>query len=271
MANVTLLALFGAFLAGLLSFLSPCVLPLTPIYLAQLVGPAIWQDQQDRQDRSAAAHADMKLATPADRALLRRATVLHAAAFVGGFSLAFIALGATASALGAFLAAHAELLRRVGGIILVGLGLHVAGVVRLPGLDRELRLWPRLSPRVGVSARDGSAGYSFAFLVGLIFGLGWTPCVGPLLAGILLLAAQAGTLAAGVLLLAVYSLGLGVPFLALALAFDRLAPALKRLTPYLRAIELGTGILLVVMGIVIFCNWLIYVNAWVRLPALHLP
>ncbi len=265
MGHLTLLALLGAFVAGLLSFLSPCVLPLTPIYLAQLVGPAIWQEQRDSLG-DVQPHEPGTPALTAERSLVRRATVLHAAAFVAGFSLAFIALGATASVLGAFLSAHAEALRRVGGLVLVAFGLHVAGVLRLPGIDRELRFSSRIS-----SARGGSAGYPFSFLVGLIFGLGWTPCVGPLLAGILLLAAQAATLAAGVLLLAVYSLGLGVPFLALALAFGRLAPTLKRLTPHLRLIEIGTGILLVLIGIVIFSNWLIYASSWVRLPSLGLP
>lgn len=280
MGSVSALALLGAFVAGLLSFLSPCVLPLTPVYLAQLVGPAVWQDQQEQRETAKGvagvgagedARAGAMAKAGVDPSWLRRATVLHAAAFVGGFSLAFIALGATASTLGAFLAAHADLLRRIGGVILIVLGLHVAGFVRVPGVDRELRLWPRLASRAGRSEHGEPSGYPFAFVVGIIFGLGWTPCVGPLLAGILLLAAQAGTLAAGVLLLAVYSLGLGVPFLALALAFDRLGPLLKRLTPHLHAIEIGTGILLVIMGVVIFCNWLIYANAWIRLPLLHLP
>lgn len=260
MATVTLVMLLGAFVAGLLSFLSPCVLPLTPIYLAQLVGPAIREDRQD-----AACTEKPEVSAVLQPSLVRRATVVHAAAFVGGFSLAFIALGATASALGAYLAAHADLLRRVGGIVLVLLGLHVSGVVRVPVLDREARL------RVAPAVRERSGGYPLSFLVGLVFGLGWTPCVGPLLAGILLLAAQAATLTAGVVLLAVYSLGLGVPFLALALAFDRLAPALRRLTPYLRWIEIGTGALLILMGIVIFFNWLIRLSSWIHLPSLGLP
>jgi len=272
MAHLSLLALLGVFVAGLLSFLSPCVLPLTPIYLAQLVGPAIWQGQQDAASGILGGEIPHQPCTPAltaERTLVRRATLLHAAAFVAGFSLAFITLGATASVLGAFLSTHADLLRRIGGIVLVALGLHVAGALRLPGIDRELRFAP-LSPRTNL-ARGGSAGYPFSLLVGLIFGLGWTPCVGPLLAGILLLAAQAATLAAGVLMLAVYSLGLGIPFLALALAFDRLAPTLKHLTPHLRLIEIGTGFLLVLTGIVIFFNWLINASAWVRLPSLGLP
>jgi cytochrome c-type biogenesis protein len=239
-SNVTFV---GAFLAGLLSFVSPCVLPLTPIYVAQLVGPAIWETRQQ---------------TAAARARLRRVTLLHAAAFVAGFTVTFIALGATASVLGSYLAAHQELLRHAGGVVLVLFGLHVAGVMQIPGLNREKRF---------AIARE-TPSYPISFLVGLIFALGWTPCVGPILSGILILAAQAGTLGAGVLLLTVYSLGLGVPFLALGVAFDRLAPALKRLTPHLHTIELVTGGLLALMGVVIFFNWLLIVNSWFRLPAL---
>ena len=233
-ASVTLL---GAFVAGLLSFVSPCVLPLTPVYLAQLVGPAIWEGASLGN---------------AERARQRVVTILHAAAFVAGFTVTFIALGATASVLGSYLSDHQEALRRIGGVVLVVFGLHVAGALRLPWLDREKRL----------NMRVGQASYPASFLVGLIFALGWTPCVGPILAGILVLAAQAQTLAAGVGLLAVYSLGLGIPFLALGAAFDRIAPALKRLTPHLRLIEGVTGALLVVMGVVIFFNWLLIVNGW---------
>jgi cytochrome c-type biogenesis protein len=232
--------LFGAFLAGLLSFFSPCVLPLTPVYLAQLVGPSVW-----RTERAKAS---------GDR--LRRATLAHAAAFIGGFSLVFITLGATASALGAFLAGHADLLRHLGGALLMVFGLYVGGVLRIPLLDRERRL----------SVRFGRASVLASFLVGVAFGLGWTPCVGPILAAILLLAAQAATLRYGVLLLAVYSLGLGAPFLALGLGFETLAPRLKRLSPYLPLIERGTGVLLILMGVVIFFNWLLYLNAWFRPP-----
>src|SRR5262249_28335063 len=126
------------------------------------------------------------------------------------------------------------------------------------GLDRERR--PTLHP--------GSSGYPASFLIGLVFGLGWSPCVGPVLTAILLLASQSGTLSAGVLLLFVYSLGLGLPFLALGAAFDRLAPTLKRLTPYLRTVELITGALLVLMGAVIYFNWLLVINGHFTLPFL---
>jgi cytochrome c-type biogenesis protein len=158
-------------------------------------------------------------------------------------------LGATASALGAFLAGHAELLRQIAGVALIVFGLYIAGVLRIPALDRERRL----------SLRFGQAGYPASFLVGMAFGLGWTPCVGPILAGILLIAAQAATLQYGVLLLAVYSLGLGIPFLALGFGFQTVAPRLKRLSPYLPLIERGTGALLVLMGVVLFFNWLILI------------
>ncbi|HEY7021752.1 MAG TPA: cytochrome c biogenesis protein CcdA [Ktedonobacterales bacterium] len=233
---------FGAFLAGLLSFFSPCVLPLTPIYIAQLAGPSVWRTE--RADFNSSG--------------LRRETLLHAAAYVGGFSLVFIALGATASALGAFLAAHAELLRQIGGALLIVFGLYVAGVLRIPLLDRERRF----------SLRFGQASYPASFAVGMAFGLGWTPCVGPVLAGILLFAAQAATLQYGVLLLAVYSLGLGIPFLALGIGFETIAPRFKRFSPYLPLIERGTGVLLILMGVVIFFNWLLYLNAWFKPPFL---
>lgn len=228
--------LFAAFLAGLLSFVSPCVLPLTPVYIARLVGPSIWEGQQ---------------ADKAERAALRRTTTLHAAAFVLGFTLTFIALGATASELGSFLSERQLALREIGGVLLVILGAHVAGLIHIPGLDLERRF----------SVQMGQTSYAASLLIGLIFALGWTPCVGPILASILVIAAQAQALGAGVLLLTIYSLGLGLPFLALGLAFDRLAPLLKRLTPHLRAIELVTGGLLAFMGVAIFFNWLFVLNS----------
>ncbi|HLY31729.1 MAG TPA: cytochrome c biogenesis CcdA family protein [Ktedonobacterales bacterium] len=240
MGHVTLLA---AFVAGLLSFISPCVLPLTPIYMARLVGPGIWQSQQ---------------VSDQERNTLRRVTIIHALAFIGGFTVTFIALGATASELGSFLSANQAALREIGGVILVILGAHVAGLIHIPGLDVERRF----------SVKTGKASYPASFLIGLIFALGWAPCVGPILALILVLAAQAGTLGAGVLLLAIYSIGLGIPFLALGIAFDRMTPLLKRLRPYMQIIEWVTGALLAFMGVAIFFNWLFYINSYFNLPGL---
>lgn len=230
--------LFAAFVAGLLSFVSPCVLPLTPVYIARLVGPGVWESQQVGK---------------AERAALRRTTTLHAAAFVLGFTITFIALGATASELGSFLSEHQLALREIGGAALVVMGAQVAGLIRIPGLSYERRL----------SLQVGETSYAASLVIGLIFALGWTPCVGPILAGILVVAAQGHSLGAGVLLLAIYSLGLGLPFLALGVAFDRLAPKLKRLTPHLRTIERITGALLAFMGVAIFFNWLFVMNSLV--------
>jgi cytochrome c-type biogenesis protein len=213
------------------------VLPLTPIYIARLVGPGIMEGAQDAEAKRTS----------------RRVTTLHAAAFVAGFSITFIALGATASELGSFLSSNQLALRRIGGVALVLMGAHVAGLFRIPWLDYERRF----------SMRAGESSYAASMVIGLIFALGWTPCVGPILASILVLAAQAQALAWGVLLLAVYSLGLGAPFLALGFAFDRLAPQLKRLTPHLRLIERVTGGLLIAMGLVIFFNWLFVLNSLV--------
>jgi cytochrome c-type biogenesis protein len=141
--------------------------------------------------------------------------------------------------------------------VLIVLGLYVTGLLPLPWLDRTRR----------IPLRTGKPGYATSFVVGVIFALGWTPCVGPILAGILALAAQSGTLRAGVLLLAVYSLGLSLPFLALGIAFDRLTPLLARLRRWSRLIETLTGLLLVLMGVMILMNWLLVVNSWIPMPS----
>lgn len=220
-----------AFLAGLASFLSPCVLPLVPIYLAQLVGPSVYQ------------------ATNTDRTLSTRViTFCHAALFVGGFTLAFIALGATASTLGSLLRANIGILRQAGGIILIVMGLSMTGILRIPFLERQRRF---------VFQPDRPS-YPASLLFGIIFGIAWTPCSGPILGSILTLAAGSATLQQGVWLLLVYSLGLGVPFLLLGLGFNQLSVALKWLKPHLGKIEVGTGALMIGLGIVIFFNLFTY-------------
>lgn len=243
---MTTATLFYAFAAGLASFLSPCVLPLVPVYVAQLVGPSIWQGETATGDGLRAPGV----------ARLPGGTLLHAATFVAGFGLTFVALGATASVLGSLLTTYQEQVRQVGGIALVLFGLHVAGLLRVPGLARERRFYLRV----------GTPGYAASFAIGVVFAFGWTPCVGPYLASILVLAAQARTLGAGVGLLAVYALGLGLPFLTVGAAFDRLAPAVKRLTPYMGTIERASGLLLAAFGVAIFFNWLLVINSWFRIP-----
>ena len=228
-----------AFVAGLLSFLSPCVLPLVPIYLGQLVGQSVSQEASQEASR-------------------RLATLLHAATFVAGFTLAFVALGATASALGSFLNANQALLRQIGGVMLVIVGLHLTGILTLPLLYMQKRF----------EFHPTSPSYPASALIGIIFAIAWTPCLGPVLSSILIMAANAATLRAGVLLLLAYSLGLGVPFLLLGLGLDQFSRLLKRLKPHLGKIEVGTGILLIVVGILIFFNLLLYFNQFFNFSAI---
>lgn len=250
---MTVTALVSAFAAGLVSFLSPCVLPLVPVYLAQLVGPSVAEAGGTVVTGPGTSKEAGALAVGArGGAAWRVDTLVHAAAFVAGFGLAFVALGATASVLGALLSDHQVALRRAGGILLVLFGLHVAGIVRIPGLERERRFY----------LRTGAPGYLTSLALGLVFALGWTPCVGPYLAAILVLAARAHTLGSGVGLLAVYALGLGLPFLLAGAAVDRVTPALRRLSPYLGIIERVAGVLLALLGVAIFFNWLLVVNSW---------
>jgi len=227
---------FGvAFLAGLASFLSPCVLPLVPIYLAQLVGQSVYQSTGEQEERPA-----------------RLVTFLHAVMFVSGFTLAFVALGATASTLGGFLRIHQLLLRQVGGVLLIIIGLHLTGLLKLPFLYWQKRF----------EFRPSRPGYPASFVIGLVFAIGWTPCIGLILGPILVLASNATTLRQGVFLLLAYSLGLGVPFLLLGLGLDRFSRILKWLKPHTGKIEIGTGMIMILMGVVIYFNWLIYLNRY---------
>lgn len=232
-----------AFLAGLASFLSPCCLPLVPSYLFQLAGPGIAENMQS--DGALALGTNKKFA-------MHRAPLLHSIAFVAGFGIVFIALGASASVLGYFLKSNQIILGRIGGILLVGLGLQYMGLITVPFLQREGRIqWKPIQ-----------RSYPASLLIGVVYALGWTPCIGPVLTSILILAAQAGTLSAGVGLLSVYTLGLGLPFLLLGATFSSAYPLLRRLAPYTGMIERVTGIIMILMGIVIFNNWLIYLNGW---------
>ncbi len=230
---------FGvAFVAGLVSFLSPCVLPLVPIYLAQLVGQSVYQSTGEQEERPT-----------------RLNTFLHSVMFVSGFTLAFVALGATASTLGSFLRAHQFELRQIGGILLIIIGLHLTGILKLPFLywQRHFEFHP---------ARPS---YPASLLIGVIFAIAWTPCVGLILGSILGLAASAATLTQGVLLLLVYSLGLGIPFLLLGLGLDRFSKVLKWLKPHLGKIEVATGVVMILAGLLVFFNLLPYLNQYFNL------
>lgn len=216
---------FGiAFLAGLASFLSPCVLPIVPAYVTFVTGLTI--EELTEGGRSAA----------------RRRAALHASLFVLGFALVFVALGATATVLGASLRRALPLLQQVGGVIIALFGLWMLGVLRVPALMRERRLHLATKP----------AGMVGTFVVGVAFGAGWTPCVGPVLASILLYAGLSTTMSHGMLLLGVYALGLGLPFWLAAVGLNWYLAGARRLTRWLRPIELVAGALLVLVGVLLF-------------------
>jgi cytochrome c-type biogenesis protein len=241
--NVTLLAAFGA---GLLSFISPCVLPLIPGYLSYISGLSL---DEMRGTPAVAGAAGVAVAA---RTGVRRQVVLSSLAFIVGFSLVFISLGAAASAIGQFLAREQALFNRIAGAVIIVFGLHTMGVLRIEWLYQEKRVHTSNKP----------AGFLGAGLVGIAFAFGWTPCIGPILAGILALAGSQDTVAQGVRLLAVYSLGLGVPFLATALMIDRFFGAMARVRRYYHTIELVSGALLVVIGVLIFTNKFTIIARW---------
>jgi cytochrome c-type biogenesis protein len=226
-AGAESVSVLAALLAGLVSFVSPCVLPIVPGYLSFISGVNV---------------AKLKDEEPAP-ALTRR-VFLTALAFVLGFSTVFVCLGAAATLLGSLLQEHKRALGIVGGVVIVVLGLHTMGVVKIGWLLQEKRAEVRTRP----------IGLLGAYVVGLAFAFGWTPCIGPILGAILLYASQQETVAHGVMLLSAYSLGLGLPFLASALAINGFFRAFGRLRGSMRAIEVGAGALLVGVGVLLLTD-----------------
>lgn len=213
--------LFSAFVGGVLSFLSPCVLPLVPSYLGFLTGMTADEMQVDR-----------------------RRVFVHALWFVAGFSVIFVALGATASALGSLLQQYQTWIARIGGVILILFGLVLLGVIRPAFLLRERR----------VQLADKPLGYLGSAFVGVAFGAAWTPCIGPILGAILTLAAAQASVGQGTFLLFVYALGLAIPFLLTALALDRFLTWFKRFRHYIVWVERIAGIMLIILGILLLTD-----------------
>lgn len=232
---MTDLNLVLAFAAGVLGFLSPCIVPLIPGYLSFVSGVSL---------------AEMDLA--ARRRHLGQ-VMIATALFVLGFSMIFTALGASASALGGFIVNNRLWLGRIGGIVVVLLGLTVLGIVKVPGLYREHRFQMERRP----------GGLLGAVPVGMAFGFAWTPCVGPVLAAILTLAATTGGAANGAMLLFAYSLGLGLPFLGAAVLVTTAVDALAWVRRHGRAIEAVSGAFLVVMGTAMIFDLVFRLNAWI--------
>lgn len=224
MSVANTMSMLAAFSAGVLSFLSPCVLPLVPAYLSYISGVSV-------EDLMTASNAEA----------LRR-TGLKSVLFVLGFSTVFIAMGATAAPLGQFLTDKAPFLMRLAGVVVVIFGLHMTGLFKIKALYSERRFHTRMH----------TVGYAGSYLIGLMFAFGWTPCVGPALGTILAMAANSDTVLRGVGLLAVYSLGLGVPFLITGFAAGTALKALGRFRRHFRTIEVASGVLMIGVGIVIF-------------------
>lgn len=219
----------SAFVAGLLSFLSPCVLPLIPSYITYITGLSF---------------GDLDAEHPTQ--LVHRKTLLHSLSFIAGFTVVFVLLGASATLLGNFMQQHMDLIRKLGGVLVVLFGIHVTGLVPLKWLLGERR----------ISLKHKPAGFLGSFLVGLAFAAGWTPCIGPILASILMIAATEEKVGQGIVLLLLYSIGLGIPFLLSSLALHRFIVLFNRFKKYIRLFEIITGLFLIVVGVLIFTNWL---------------
>jgi cytochrome c-type biogenesis protein len=230
-SDVTFLA---ALIAGLVSFLSPCVLPLVPPYLVYLAGTSL-ERFADRE--------------PEPR--VKRETVLAACLFVLGFSTVFVALGASASAFGSLIRAYSGPLATIAGVIIIIMGLHFLGLTRIAWLYRQKRM--EVAKPVGLWG---------AYVMGLAFAFGWTPCIGPILAAILAVAAAEQTVTRGASLLAVYSLGLGIPFVIAAFAIEPFAAFLARFRKHLLRVEQAMGALLVLTGIAFLTGSINNMSVW---------
>lgn len=211
-----------AFVAGFLSFVSPCVLPLIPSYLTYITGVS-FKELTETQSKSR----------------LRWVTAFHSLLFIVGFSLVFILMGASASYLGNLIVQYQAWLMKGGGVLIILLGLHFIGLFNLPFLQMEKRIELKKKP----------LGYFGSFLVGIVFAAGWTPCVGPILSTILIYASTQQNFLTGVFLLAIYSMGLGIPFFLAAIAFNSFLSAFEKIKRYMRAITIVSGLFLITIGI----------------------
>ncbi|WP_054309564.1 cytochrome c biogenesis protein CcdA [Mesorhizobium sp. 1M-11] len=228
-------SLGGALVAGLLSFISPCVLPIVPPYLAWLAGVS-FEELKDE----------------APGAAQRRRLILAALAFVLGFTTVFVALGATASVIGKTIAQYFDTLLIVAGVIIIAMGLHFLGVFRIAMLYREARVQVARKP----------AGPLGAYVIGLAFAFGWTPCVGPVLAAILFIAGSEGSAMRGASLLAVYSLGIGIPFILAAVFASRFLGWAGRFKRHMHKVEMTMGGLLVVTGLLFITGQMSVISYW---------
>ncbi len=222
------LSIFAALIAGIISFLSPCVLPLVPGYVALLSGSSPKPAGQDPSEKSEAE---------------KTAVMVNAVLFVLGFSTVFIALGASASAVGGFLLQNKVLMGKIAGVLIILFGIFLLGFIKISALYSDKRFHGRINP-----------GKTGSYLLGLAFAFGWTPCIGPILGATLTLAATRETLAQGVFLLVIYSAGLAIPFLATAFAVDKFMAFYQNFRRYMVWVERTAGVLMIAVGVLIFLN-----------------
>ena len=234
MAETQGIGLAVAFMAGLLSFLSPCVLPLIPSYVTFITGMSL--DELTARERD------------------RRAVLVHGVLFVVGFTLVFVTLGASATFLGSLFYYVRDWVERIGGVLLVLFGLYLMGLLRLPGASREWR----------VHLSDKPLGYFGTVMVGVTFGAGWTPCLGPVLSAILMLASTRESVGDGVWLLLIYSAGLAVPFLAAALLLDRFLGGVRKVGPWFPWISRVSGLLLIALGVMLLTGTFTLLNTFLQ-------
>lgn len=226
-----------AFSAGVLSFVSPCVLPLVPSYISYITG------------------VSFKELTDADtRSKVRWATVSHSLLFIVGFSTVFILMGASASYLGQLLSKYQYWIMKIGGVLVIILGIHFTGLINIPFLQMERRFELKGKP----------LGYLGSFLVGIVFAAGWTPCIGPILSTILLYASTSKSFGTGMYLLTAYSIGLGVPFFLASLAFNSFLSAFDKMKKYMRGITLVSGFFLIAIGILFLTDQFRVLNAYLN-------
>ncbi len=228
-------SVFVAFTAGLISFLSPCILPMIPSYLAFITGISLEELSQDQNLKK-----------------VRKSVITNSLFFILGFSILFIAMGASATFIGKFLAKNIRWLEIIGGTLVVILGLHFAGVFKLKFLDRERKIHLDKKP----------LGLVGTVLVGMAFGAGWTPCVGPILGSILTMAAATQDIAKGIVLLISYSIGLGIPFLLAGLLIHKFFEYFKTIRKYFRVITLVGGILLVIIGFLLITGYFTTISSF---------
>lgn len=217
---------FGAFLGGIFSFLSPCILPLVPSYVSYITGIS-FDDFRN-----------------GNKALIRKLTIINSSAFISGFSSVYILLGVFSSFVGYILSAYYDVIRIVGGIIIIFFGLYVMGIFNIKALSIEHRIHLHSKPH----------GWFGSFIIGLTFGAGWTPCIGPILGSILLYAGTSGSVGYGFKLLVVYSAGLGIPFILTALAINIFLSHYGAIQKYMRLIMILSGLLLIAFGITLLTD-----------------